>query len=317
MKYSVLGFALLWSVASGAAADRSYVSGNFILQLDGAPVGVVKSVDGGGAESEVITAPANAVYPFEKHIGAPKYGEFALQIDPTMGAALESWIDAALSMNFQRKNGEISSSAPSLSNQQFFNALITEIGFPACDAASKDPAYMTLKFAPEYVRYRKGSGTASLSLGAKKQKTFIPSNFRLEIDGLDCSKVSKVDSFAIKQSVTVDDIGDARDYQKEPGKLEFPNLKITLPESAVGTWFDWFEKFVLQGNNDENQEKDGRLVFLSPNLQEEICEVKFFNLGIFKLAPDKPEANSDGIKRVTIELYCELMEVNFKPSPAL
>ena len=65
------------------------------------------------------------------------------------------------------------------------------------------------------------------------QKQFLPSNFRLEIDGLDCTKVSKIDSFTVKQPIQTDDIGDKRDYKKEPGKLEFPNLGSPSPRPQL------------------------------------------------------------------------------------
>lgn len=39
-------------------------------------------------------------------------------------------------------------------------ALITEIGFPALDAGSKDAAKLTIKLAPEYTRIRSKSGDA-------------------------------------------------------------------------------------------------------------------------------------------------------------
>ena len=35
-------------------------------------------------------------------------------------------------------------------------------------------------------------------------------------------------------------------------------------------------------------------------------------LGIFRLAPQKPEASADRIKRLTVELYCERMEWAYK-----
>jgi hypothetical protein len=35
------------------------------------------------------------------------------------------------------------------SRQDFFEGLISEIRFPACDRASKDAAYATLKISPE------------------------------------------------------------------------------------------------------------------------------------------------------------------------
>jgi hypothetical protein len=59
-----------------------------------------------------------------------------------------------------------------------------------------------------------------------------------------------VDSFTVKQSVAVDDIGVSRDYLREPTKLEFPNLKITMMESSATTCFDWFVDFVVKGNNE-------------------------------------------------------------------
>jgi len=99
-----------------------------------------------------------------------------------------------------------------------------------------------------------------------------------------------------------------RDYQKEPGKLEFPNLKITLAESAAKTWLDWHEDFVVKGNCGEDQEKDGSLTFLAPDLKQELARVDFFNLGIFRLAPEKPEPQPDRVKKLIAELYCERMQ---------
>lgn len=311
MKPITTGLALLFTVSSALAADRSYVSGNFMFTLDGVNAGFVESVDGGGVEAQVVGGSAGSPYYLEKHLSGLKFPEFAVMVDAALGATLEPWIDAMLAANVMRKSGEISSPAPGLMNQQFYHALLTEVGLPACDAARRDPAYMTLKFAPELTRYRKGGQVQGAT--QQKQKAFIPSNFRLEIAGLDCTRVNKIDAFAVKQKV-VESIGDARDYVKEPGKLEVPNLKITMAESGVTTWFDWFEKFVIQGNNDDSKEKDGRLVFLGANGKDELLEVKFYNLGIFKLAPAKSEANSDVTPRVTVELYCELMEINFKPA---
>ncbi|MDQ3813127.1 MAG: hypothetical protein M3347_04150, partial [Armatimonadota bacterium] len=74
------------------------------------------------------------------------------------------------------------------------------------------------------------------------------------------------------------------------------------------TWLDWHEDFVVKGNNDQTREKIGTLIFLSPNQQTELARLNFFNLGIFRIAPDKSEAHADAIRRATVELYCERME---------
>ena len=293
---------------------RSYVAGNFFLNLDGQKTGFLKSVDGGAAVAEVIKEASGASYFEKKHIGNVKYEDITCQLGFSMSKGLYNWIQASWAMNYQRKNGEIVACDYKLdakSSRQFFNALLTETTIPACDGASKEPAYMTIKFAPEYTRVVKASGKPggdNASFGKNEQKQWLPSNFRLELDGLDCTKVSKVDSFSIKQSTKEDEVGQDRDYFKEPGKLEFPNLKITLSQVTAQSWYDWHEDFVIKGNCSEDKEKAGRLVFLSPNRQTELAEIKFKNIGIFKLSDEKGEANNDAIKRVSAELYVEEME---------
>jgi phage tail-like protein len=293
---------------------RSYVSGNFFFTIDGVKCGFIKSCDGGAITAEVINEPVGPMYFVKKHIGTPKYEDFTLQIGFSMSKAVYDWIAASWQMNYQRKNGAIVACDYKLdakSQREFFNALVTETGIPACDGASKEPAYLTLKFAPEYTRYTKASGKAAGEYGKMEQKLWLPQNFKLTVDGLDCSKVAKIDAFTVKQTAVTDDIGDARDYLKEPGKLEFPNLKITMAEVTAQTWQDWHENFVIKGNNDEAFEKGGTLEFLSPNRQDVLLTITFFNLGIFKITTDKAEANADAIKRVSAELYCERMELKY------
>jgi len=298
------------------AGSRSYVAGNFYFSLDGAKCGYIKSIDGGGITAEVINEPSGPSYFTKKHIGQPKYEDITMQIGFSMTKAIYEWIRQSWSMQYARKAGAIHALDRDLtpkSARRFHEALITETGIPACDGSSKEPAYMTVKFAPEIIRYEKASGGKQDygEYGKNEQKVWLPSNFRLTIDGLSCKKVNKVDAFTVKQTTVTDDIGDARDYMKEPGKLEFPNLKISLAEEDAQNWIDWHQTFVIEGNNDESMEKSGTLDLLTPNLKDVLATVKFHNLGIFKLAPEKAEANADTIKRVTAELYCERMEFDY------
>lgn len=194
-----------------------------------------------------------------------------------------------------------------VSQREFFNALITETTMPALDGSSKDPAFLTLTFAPEYTRNTKASGKAA-GIARTTQKLWLPSNFRVTIDGLDCTGVRAVDSFSVTQSVATDDIGDARDYRRVPGKVEFPNLTITLQEAKAKSWLDWFDDFVIKGNSDDSKEKKGSLALLSANMKDELLRIDLFNLGIFSIGSDKAVANSDRAATVTAHLYCERME---------
>ncbi len=193
---------------------------------------------------------------------------------------------------------------------EFFNALLTETTIPACDASSKEPAYLTLKFAPELTRSQPGTGKLD-GAAEKKQKPWTPSAFRLAIDGLPCNRVSKIESLTIKQLVTESAIGDIRDYEKEPAKLEIPNLKITFDEADIGPWSDWFDHFVVQGFSGEADEKNGTLTFLAPNLKTALAHIELKNLGIFKLSKHKYEAAADASRKVTAELYCERMSFKY------
>jgi len=295
---------------------RSYVSGNFFFELNDVKCGYLKSIDGGGISAEVINEPTGPTYFTKKHIGQPKYEDFTMQIGFSMTRAVYDWIAASWAMNYMRKDGLITALDYNMSPKsarRFARALITETTLPACDGASKEPAYMTVKFSPEEIRYEKpGDKKFTGEYGKNEQKMWLPSNFRLAIDNLDCKKVNKIDSFTVKQTAVTDDIGDARDMLKEPGKLEFPNLKISFAEVNAQNWIDWHEDFVIRGNNDEGREKTGSLTLLSPNRSDELCTVNFYNLGIFKITPDKSEANADQIKRVTAELYCERMEFQYQ-----
>jgi hypothetical protein len=282
-----------------------------MFKLDGVQCGFVKSVRGGDVSAEVIEEQAGPSHFVKKHIGPPRYEEFAVQIDFTLAHAVYDWIASSWAMNYQRKDGSIVAADYALtakSERQFFHALLTGVTFPACDAAAKDAAYLTVKFAPEYTKTAKAGGKLSAPV-AQKQKAWIASHFRLELDGLDCTKVSSIDSFTVKQSVTTDDIGDARDYLKEPGKIDFPNLAVTLAEAAAATWQAWFDDFVLKGNNDDSKEKSGAIIFLATDLKSELARVNLYNVGIFALRHKPQSAATDTVRRVTAELYCERMEL--------
>jgi hypothetical protein len=291
------------------------VAGSFFLDLDGVKCGLLKSVDGGGITAEVISEPTGPGGVVKKHIGPPKYEEFELRIGLGMARQVYDWIAASWAGKFERKSGAIVEADAKLdakSERQFVHALITETTIPALDGSSKDPAHLTLKLAPESIKTAKAAG--KLPPVSTKQKQFLPSNFRLEIDGLDCSKVTKIDSFMVKQSVTDDGVGERRDFARDPGKLEFPNLRITLAESSAKTWTEWFEDFVVKGKNGDDSEKKGAIVFLDATHQNELGRVTFRNAGIFALR--RAPRTDDQLTRLVAELYCEQMELKIRAVPA-
>src|SRR3954451_16659309 len=74
-----------------------------------------------------------------------------------------------------------------VSRAEFFTALLTEVTFPSLDAAAKDPAYMTLKFAPEHTTVKAAGGQLESPPRARSKTAFV-----FDADGLDGSAVTKI-----------------------------------------------------------------------------------------------------------------------------
>ena len=150
---------------------------------------------------------------------------------------------------------------------------------------------------------------------AVAQKQFLAQNFRLELGKLPCDKVTKIESFTVTQEITVHDVGAPRDIFNEPGKIDFPNVVVTMAAANAAPWVTWFEDFVLNGKNTADQELSGAIVFLSQDRKTELGRVSLINVGIFRLRDINPATQQAA--RLEAHLYCERMELQIgKPKPA-
>jgi hypothetical protein len=279
------------------AFDARFDGDTFFFQLDGASAGQVFGPQGGEAYADVVTEKLGPDHIAKKHIGNVKYNEFSVQLGMGMTKGLYEWVKNSWDGNYTRKNGAVVAADFNYKEKAratFQDALITEFTVPACDATSKDPAYMVLKAAPGATRYQDPDGTPVGQPG-----TPLPLNFKVEIEGVDATRVSKIESFTVKQGFTADATG-----QLEPTHLEIPNLAIWLDPADSASWSAWEDDFVLKGNSGDDKERSGSLIYFNPK-EVEILRLSFSNLGIFKGTPEASENNSDKIRRVKYELYCE------------
>jgi len=298
--------------APGASkpARPSHAAGHFALELDGKGAGLVESVEGGAAVGTVVRELGRNTYYQKKHIGNVKYEEISFQAGTGLGKAFYDWVSEMLSGRGSRRSGAFvwtDFNYKELSTMSFQQALLTAVTFPALDAGAKETAYLTVEVAPETTRILSGSGATLKQVGGAKQKMWSPANFRFGIKGIDTSKVSKIDALTVKQTAATGETGENRDVELEPGKIEFPNLAIMLPESNAGSFYDWHEDFVIGGNSSDESERNGEIVYLASDQKTELARLDLFNLGIFKIAPEKQEANVEQIRRVKAEMYCERM----------
>jgi hypothetical protein len=277
---------------------RSYAAGSYFLTLDGTACGFLRSASGGEAVGEVVSASPGPGQFADKHIGSVRHEELVLEVGIDLGKELYDWIDKSWQLEQPRKQGSIAAVATDGSIQSeraFVDALISEVTVPKLDASSKEPAFLTVRLAPDRVELAKGGGRRAAAR-APKPKQFMASNFRLEIDGLDCKRVMSVDSFTVSQTEGL-------------AAVEFPNLRITLAASSADSWDAWYDDFLVQGNNGADRERSGSISFLAPNLKAELGRVELANLGIFALRRP-PAATAEQVAKVVAGLYCERMSLH-------
>ena len=117
-----------------------------------------------------------------------------------------------------------------------------------------------------------------------------------------------MDSFTWKCSVSADQIGIFREPTKHPAKVTVPEIKLTISSADHDAWAQAAKKWFIDGHHLESDEMHGRIVFLDPNMSDELGEVELQNVGFKKFSDEDNEANSEKIKRFAVELYVEKMK---------
>src|SRR5262245_29034640 len=126
---------------------RGYTAGRFMLDVDGFPCGFVKSVEGGAIAADVVVEPIGSTYHARKHLGTPRYEELTLGIDLSLDRSVYDWIADTFVGKVPRRDVSIvalNGQLKAVSERVFIRSLVTEVGLPASDASSKEPAYMTI-----------------------------------------------------------------------------------------------------------------------------------------------------------------------------
>lgn len=302
------------------AEQRTYTGGRFALDINGENAGFLKKFDGLAMEADIVANDLGPDNVQKKHVANIKWTPGKATIGIGMGNECYQWIKAAFDKGYVTKSGALTSADfnyKAMSVQEFSNALITSLTVPKCDAASKDAAYFDLEFEAEQVRWKKGGGEDIRGKVGPKQKAWLCSNFRLEMGGLPTDRVSTVDSFTWKCAVAADQVGIFREPTKHPAKVTVPDLKFSISMADYQAWADAAKKWFVDGQHLEENELTGRLVFLNPNMKDEIGEIELLNCGFKKFSKDPSEANSEKIARFNVEMYVEKMvfKLNYFDAP--
>jgi hypothetical protein len=301
-----------------ALGRNSYSAGHFLFQIDeggGEGAAYVRSVSGGMGKGAVLGDQAGPVALSFKHLGAVEIDPIQLEIGMSLSKPLLEWIRDSWRRKFSRRSGSIIHSDfnfKSKLEQWFEDALITETKFPALDGSAKEPAYLSVTLLPEKVKLTKGDGSPVQGKHGMNQKLWLPSNFRLDIQGIDCKYVNKIESFSVTQKTKPLYTGSTRFPQVEPTGIDFSNINIYMGVDHASDFLAWYDKFIMHGDKDTKQERDGFLEFLGPDTKTVLFTVNLNRLGIHKLSIEKSEANAESVKRCKVELYLESMDLEYE-----
>jgi len=279
-----------------ANSNRAYATVIHALQLGKEEVTILEETKGGHIFGKMQMIPGGPQHYIRKHLGRTLFQDFTIQIGMSMTPGLFDWIAASWTAKPLTRNGAVLECDSNLNinaRRVFSEARINRVAFPAMDASSKEPGYITVRFTPKHTKMDKGGGQLTLKeLG--RQKLWRTAHFRLDIDGLDTTSVRRVAPFQVMTPIG-------------PRKINFPNLNISLDLANAQSWVDWHRDCVIQGTKRAGCEKNGTLRFLAPDLETELARIDFYNLGIFGLA----KTNEVGqVATLTAMLYCEWMTLH-------
>ena len=298
-------------------ALRAVPSGYYTVVIEGEELGIVQSVEGGSAKADVVTHQVGGQSVRPKTIGNLTYEPFTLQVGAAMAKPFYVWIANSWARKHERRDGSILKYDYNITpthEMEFKQALVTETTVPALDATSKQTMYLTVKLQPEEVtQIAKPTGARIMGLVKAEQKSFMAQNFRFGLDTVNVGRVTKIESFTVKQNVKPLQVGSFRAAQMEPTSLEYPNITFTTALAGAEELIAWHKKFVIDGNTTANDETTGHITLLDPSLQNELLEIELDGVGVAALRFNKTESSSrNSVDRVVVELYVN--ELKFKTS---
>jgi len=142
------------------------------------------------------------------------------------------------------------------------------------DRSSRKPGYLTVKVKTERERFAKAKNVEH-KLNTDP-KLWLASNFRVEIGGLPCEHVQKVDEFTIKQKVK--------------GTAELSDLSLTI---SMRDWEAWNKRYnAIKGIEKTSNEILGSITFLGPDMKTKLSAINISGVRLVSLRKKKGGASS-------------------------
>ncbi len=299
---------VLWLVGGAAVAHAagksSYVGGRFSLSVDGESAGFVKSFGGGDLKADVATHQLGTSHFQKKHLSTIGHSSLTMELDMSMGEPIWDWLEASFEQGHVTRDLVIAPDAFSATrlHQEFYDALITEVTFPAMDASDREPCAVTATAVFGHTDHFAGGGTPEGSRTASGKK-WQCSNFRVEIGSLPTERVTRIEAITFTHEVADDSVGASRG-RAEATVARVSNLTVTMSSLDLEPWLAWFNEFVIEGKCTDQDELTGSIELLDSDLGEAIANIDLRNVGIIRIDRN-PMSVGDAMETFEVELYVE------------
>lgn len=289
------------------------VHGTSALRIEepGGPVVGFVSAAAGGAISADVTVHQSGSEPFsEKQLGELRYEDLTVEAGVSMPGALFDWVRASWGPQPPRRDGALLALSHDFTiqrEQPFDDALIAETTIPALDGSAKSAGRIAVRITPRFLGLPTSPGTKlQIGLAKSPHKSWLTSNFRLTIDGIDTKHVSRIEPLTVRRAIDVQTSGGGTTISA--GRITFPDLRVRLSAVSAAAWYAWHKDFVIDANNTNADERTGAISFLAPDLKTELARIDLHGIGIVRLAPAGAGVQAS-VASVVADLYCERMEL--------
>ena len=280
----------------------------WVLKAGATRIGMLESLDGcrkRGTVQESLSVDENGNPVSEKALGSElTIVPCVMRFDSRVHTSLFTWIQSTLDGTPQRRDLTLlrvnAQTNRVLTEIEVEDALISRIAFPRLEKSSTSggtPATFELTAAPDDLTRTEINGIGPMeSTHPGSAYPVRTSGFRLALQGIsDLHQASGiVDPIVVTQQL-IEQTGGIWRYSV--GQLEVGDLEVALGSSstsssqlnAIADVDDWYEDFVIQGNNGPNYEKPGTIELLDPNTNAVVLTLGLAGVGIYDaLGPVEP-----------------------------
>jgi hypothetical protein len=271
------------------------------LEVAGEPVGSLEGFHGLDVEAEIVARGMGPNNFLKKHVASVRWSPGVATCGSGMGKGMYGWIAETLDGGAATRNGSVRLADPAsaVASLDFAGARLTAVGFPGLDGSSKDPASVTVEFVPRQVVWSEGGGAAPAPPSGRSD-AWRSANFRVEIAGLPCDRVARVEAFAWLRA--------------EDGTSSVPDVRLAISRTDYEPWEAAARRWFIDRDHRDKHEMNGRIVLLSPDLREELAVIELENIGFRKFCRDDPTVGDETAGRFAVEFYVE--KIGFR-MPAL